>query len=156
MEQKGKRIVVIEVGSDEIQKICQRYAYDEPISLVKTSMTSITDLFWKSNAIRKYYKILTGEELDWKKKYDIQVTLDSSHKNDLYSSYIWINSNGELMEKNKIYPNDKVTIGRLSGFLLGKYTPLLEISLDRSVKATDYYQEMLIPALVEDFNVKVK
>lgn len=60
------------------------------------------------------------------------------------------------MEKTKIYANDEVTIGRLSGFFWCKYTPILEIPLDKSTQATDYYQEMLLPALLTDYNITVK
>ena len=84
--------------------------------------------------------------MPWK-EYDMEVTLDSAHKNSKYFSYLWIDSNGTLMETPMVYENDKVEIGYRHGFFWSEFTPLLNIPIDGSAPAPDLYQEMLAPVL---------
>ena len=145
-QKNDKRRAVIEVGSSSRQNLANRYANDQPHSFMMENF-SFSDVPRISHIVKNWYFELTGERpMPWK-EYDMEVTLDSAHKNSKYFSYLWIDSNGTLMETPMVYENDKVEIGYRHGFFWSEFTPLLNIPIDGSAPAPDLYQEMLAPVL---------
>ena len=142
-QKDDKRRAVIQVGSSSAQNLFDRYADDQPHSFMMENMTTLGDIPRISYTVKKWYDQLTGQHASMKKDYDLEVTADSAHKNSKYSSYLWIDSNGTLMETPMIYENDKVEIGYRHGFFWSKFTPLLSIPLGGSSPAPDLYQKCL-------------
>lgn len=95
-----------------------------------------------SNDIKDAYKSLTGNPTKWYEYYDIQITTDSRHRNSYYSHYLWIDSNKKVRQSPIIYSNDKVELGRRTGFLGFGFDPLLELSINNSTPVPDDYQAL--------------
>lgn len=101
---------MIEVGSSSKQNLANRYADDQLHSFMMENF-SFSDVPRISHIVKNWCFELTGERPSPWKEYDMEVTADSAHKNSKYSSYLWIDSNGTLMETPMVYENDKVEIG---------------------------------------------
>ena len=73
--------------------------------------------------------------------YDYEITVDSRHQS-YYSSYLWVNSEGKLMEKLILYPNDRIVIGKRE-YLNVVFKPLIQVGLsNESTEASSKYQEL--------------
>ena len=89
----------------------------------------------------KFYHNITGNSINLFKTYDIMVTVDSRHRENPASSYLWITNNGTVMETPVIYANDKVEVGT-RGFLGFGFTPLANVALGGSSPIASEYQAM--------------
>lgn len=76
-----------------------------------------------------------------------QVTTDRRHRETSETGFLWFNSEGKLMEKPLVFPNDKVQIGVLSGFLGFGFTPRVDVDISQSKPAPQTYQELFNKAL---------
>ena len=97
------------------------------------------------NSVSSYaenlYKQETGNSTKWYDIYDIEVTVDKRHKGSKYSSYLWINSDGTVMEKPIVYSNDKVVVGRRGGVFYFGFTPLVNMPIDTESPISEEYQD---------------
>ena len=148
-----QNIAIVQLGSADVQNIYQKYANDKPISWLFTSAQTGGDISRISYSSQKVYENMTGKSLNILNTYDIQITLDSAHKDDKYSSYMWIGNDGVLMEKPIIYENDSVVMGQRT-FLGFVFKPMLDLTIENSTPAAQEYQNLLIPSL-ESHNVTV-
>ena len=150
-EKNGIRLATIQVGSNKVQSLYNKYADGKQHSYAKGPNNEITTTGFalRSADVAEYYEKITGESLNKWHTHDLVLTADTKHKSDMYSSYLWVNSSGEFMEKPFVYDDDRAQIGRIHGFLYSDFTPYLDLPLNISAKAADYYQEMLGPAVEE-------
>lgn len=94
-----------------------------------------------SNSASKQYEELTGNKTSIWDTYDYEITVDSRHQS-YYSSYLWVNSEGKLMEKLILYPNDRIVIGKRE-YLNVVFKPLIQVGLsNESTEASSKYQEL--------------
>ena len=139
--------VIIRAGSSSVGLAYSQYALGIPKSgymsnsgypLVQASISS---------AMEELYSDLTGNPTKWYETYDYQITVDPQHKGSNYSTYLWINGDGKLMETPILYEKDKVEIGRRKGFLNWGFEPLLSLPLSFSSPVSDEYQKLFSEAL---------
>ena len=95
-----------------------------------------------SLSAKDIYNDVTGKTVNKFDTYDIEVTVDKRHKGDRYSSYLWINSEGTIMETPILYKNDKVRVGKLGGPFNLKFTPLANIPINKSKPISKQYQKL--------------
>ena len=104
------------------------------------------------NSVSSYaenlYKQETGNSTKWYDIYDIEVTVDKRHKGSKYSSYLWINSDGTVMEKPIVYSNDKVVVGRRGGVFYFGFTPLVNMPIDTESPISEEYQKLFDEAFL--------
>ena len=136
------RRVVIQIGSSKVRSIYHEYANNREYSFVQAYGIYNNEYVQRSIAIRNLYRKLTGDN-NATGNYDLVLTADARHYNDIYSSYLWINSEGKFMEKAFFYDNDRAVIGERSGLFESDFTPLFNLPLNNSCEAADYYQELL-------------
>ena len=142
------------VGNAAQLNLYSTYATGRPYSCIANDY-SAAKLAYVSSSAKNAYESITGNSASLFTTYDVEVTVDKMWKNAKYSSYLWIDSNGTLMENPIEYENDKVEIIEYAVWPF-VWKPLLEIEYDRnaSYRAADCYQEMLLPALQEyDINL---
>ena len=151
-EKNDLRLVTIQIGSHKVQELYDTYADGRSYSYAMGPNCEVTTPAFarRSSQVGRYYERLTGESIGIFDTYDIVLTADTKHKDDIYSSYLWVNSNGEFMEKPFVYEDDSAQLGRRHGFLYLNFTPYLDLPIDKSMKAADYYQEMLSTAVAQD------
>lgn len=148
LQKDDQRRVVFKVGSLESQNLYDKYADDSTRSFITSNMTNAGSMVTLSNIVEGIYESFTGEEIGKPfQVYDLCVTVDSAHKNDTYSSYLWVDADGTLMETPIIYKNDSAKIVQWSGFLWTGRKTILELPIDNAVPAPEYYQNLLLPAL---------
>lgn len=142
------RRVTIDAGSSSIYSLYQQYATDTPVSAFLSNGGSVFGQAMISNSASKQYEELTGNKTSFLDTYDYEITVDSRHQR-YYSSYLWVNSDGTLMEKTILYPNDCVVIGKRE-YLNTVFTPLIQIGLsNESIAANSKYQNLFKEYLSE-------
>jgi len=135
------RRVTIAAGSSSIYNLYQTYATDMPISGYLCNGGSVFAQAMISNSASKQYEELTGNKTSIWDTYDYEITVDSRHQS-YYSSYLWVNSEGKLMEKLILYPNDRIVIGKRE-YLNVVFKPLIQVGLsNESTEASSKYQEL--------------
>ena len=97
-----------------------------------------------SNNISKVYKTLTGDTTDYG-TYDINIFVDKRHKDEEYSSYLWINKEKKLVENPKIYSGDRVEIVQLN-FFGSRKKSLYSLPISTTCKVSNEYR-----AFFDDF-----
>lgn len=102
----NKRRVIIFATNSSIRDFYNHYATDTSYSAI--SRTEYRFRAYTSYGVKQTYEKLTGKKLDKDGTYDMEITIDSRHKENKYSSYLWINKDGRIMEKPIIYPNDRI------------------------------------------------
>ena len=95
-----------------------------------------------SNSAKNIYKEFTGTEEELNDTYDILFTIDEQHQYSNTAAYLWIDNDGNIMETTNIYPNDKLEIVRLKGFLNLGYEPLITVPITGSVPAPEEFQAL--------------
>ena len=133
---------LIQVFSSEHDALFQQFATGDPISAYFKASGNPLQQHGISNSAKDLYKQLTGITGDLNGSYDILFTLDENHKKNQVVSYLWIRSDGTVMETPNILPNDKLEIVKLKGFLNLDHDTLLDVPLIGSVPVTDNYQEI--------------
>lgn len=148
-QQKGdNKRVIITVGYAGAEDLFLRYADDIPHSVFWAQAGSPIGYAVISSAMEEKYKSLTGKnDTHWHEIWDAQVTTDRRHRETSETSFLWFNSEGKLMEKPLVFPNDKVQIGVLSGFLGFGFTPRVDVDISQSKPAPQTYQELFNKAL---------
>ena len=142
------RKVTICAGSSSIHQLYTTYADDVPKSAFVANYGYPHVQAIISANMRKQYEELTGNSTSIWDTYDYEITVDSRHQS-YYSSYLWVNSEGKLMEKIIIYPNDRVIIGKRKYFNF-IFEPLVEVVLNtESIEACEEYQELFKEFLAE-------
>lgn len=64
---------------------------------------------------------------------DINILVDKRHKDEEYSSYLWINKEKKLVENPKIYSGDRVEIVQLN-FLGSRKKSLYSLPINTTCK----------------------
>ena len=133
--------VIISAGSKSTRDLYNCYATDQENSLYRNQNRNPFGEYEVSKAVMNLYKKIKGKSLP-NGNYDLRVTCDSKHKGEKYTSYLWINKDGKIMEKPKLYANDKVSIGRINGRIIQDYEKILDIKIGGSVEASEMYQNL--------------
>ena len=141
-EYDGKHRVIIKVGSNKVTQLYNTYADGIAHSAYFSNSGSPLAQALISNYAGELYEKATGKTVEKCDTYDIRVTVDKAHQGDKYSSYLWIDEYGTIMETPILYKNDKVEIGRRSGLFGFGFTHLLDISLGGSAPVSEEYQKL--------------
>ena len=141
-ESGDRRRVIIKAGSTQVEQIYDRYANEVPNSAYFANAGSPIALGIVSAYAENLYKEKTGNSTKWYHTYDLEITLDKRHKGSKYSSYLWIDSNGTVMETPILYSNDKITVGRRTGLFKFGFKPLLDLNIDTSNPVSEDYQKL--------------
>ena len=128
---------IVLAGSTDVEK-----AYDlfsgQTNSLYENTATGKINVM---TAAGKFYQELTGNGINPLKKYDVQITVDSRHREVPYASYLSVSKDGTIIETPMIFSNDKVAVGT-RGFLGIGFTPLAYAPLGGSSPVAAEYQSM--------------
>ena len=141
-ESGDNRRVIIKAGSSQVEQLYNRYANNVPNSAYFSNAGSPLAQAVISSYSEDLYTEMTGNSTKWYHTYDIQVTVDERHKGSRYSSYLWIDSDGTIMETPILYSNDKVEVGRRSGFLGLGFTSLVNMPINGTSPVSQEYQEL--------------
>ena len=141
-ESGDNRRVIIKAGSSQVEQLYNRYANNIPNSAYFSNAGSPLAQAAVSSYAEDLYTEMTGNSTKWYHTYDIQVTVDERHKGSKYSSYLWIDSDGTIMETPILYSNDKVEVGRRSGFLGFGFTSLVDMPINGTNPVSKEYQEL--------------
>lgn len=141
-ESGDRRRVIIKAGSTQVEQIYDRYANGVPNSAYFANAGSPLALGIVSAYAENLYKEKTDNSTKWYHTYDLEITLDKRHKGSKYSSYLWIDSNGTVMETPILYSNDKITVGRRTGLFKFGFKPLLDLNIDTSNPVSEDYQKL--------------
>ena len=133
--------VIISAGSKSTRDLYNNYANDIENSLYINQNRNPFGEYEVSKAVMNLYKKIAGKSLP-DGDYDLRVTCDSKHRGEKFTSYLWINKDGKIMEKPKLYANDKVSIGRINGWIIQDYEKILDLKIDSSVEAGEMYQNL--------------
>ena len=88
------------------------------------------------------YEDITGQKTNGLDTYDFVVTVDERHQNSKYSSYLWIDSDGTIMEIPILLSKDKVQLGVRKGFMNFGFDPLLNLPINGSQPISSEYQKL--------------
>ena len=105
-----ERRVIISVGSSDSKKLFSQYADGIAHSMYLANSENRVAVNTISSTAGSMYHDLTGNKLNLFDTYDLEVTVDKAHKNNPYSSYLWIAGDGTIMETPIIYSGDEVKI----------------------------------------------
>ncbi len=75
------------------------------------------------------------------------MVISPEHRENNFSSYLWFNSYGQIMETPIIYPDDKVSLGRMDWFV---FSPIVELPLGGVSEIDDAYQALFYKFFVID------
>jgi len=111
-EKDGKTRMTIAVGSDSEGGLWQRYADGRSRSILDRYDFNEPQ-YPVYNLGRRLYRRETGEDpaTGWIPEGDVRVTIDPKHREDDYSHYLWMDSDGIWMQSPIIYPGDKLEAG---------------------------------------------
>ena len=141
----SQRRAFIQAGTYKNSSIYNQYAGSIPYSAFWDSCGGFTfSGSVMSNNISKVYKTLTGDTTDYG-TYDINILVDKRHKDEEYSSYLWINKEKKLVENPKIYSGDRVEIVQLN-FLGSRKKSLYSLPINTTCKVSNEYR-----AFFDDF-----
>ena len=146
-ESGDQKRVIIKVGSNKVQQLYNTYATDIPNSVYFYFSGTPFAQGVVSNSVKDLYEENTGNKAKWYDTYDVEFTVDKRHKGSKYASYLWINNDGTIMEKPIVYSNDKIELGRRSGFLGLGFTPFMSMPIDNSIPVSEEYQNIFNVAL---------
>ena len=135
-----QRRVILSAGTNNSSRLFETYADGKSHSLYWESGGSSIGSEMRSGEIRNLYYELTGNYVSILQICDLSISVDKSHLSNPYSSYLWINSNGTIMESPIIYENDKVEIVNKGFFGFGNDV-LYSIPLGGYYEASGYYQK---------------
>ena len=136
-ENGNQRRVIIMAGSSNATKLYDLYSGCKNSLYLNSGDGKVLAMEYAA----KFYHNITGNSINLFKTYDIMVTVDSRHRENPASSYLWITNNGTVMETPVIYANDKVEVGT-RGFLGFGFTPLANVALGGSSPIASEYQAM--------------
>lgn len=141
----SQRRAFIQAGTYKNSSIYNQYAGSIPYSAFWDSCGGFTfSGSVMSNNISKVYKTLTGDTTDYG-TYDINIFVDKRHKDEEYSSYLWINKEKKLVENPKIYSGDRVEIVQLN-FFGSRKKSLYSLPISTTCKVSNEYR-----AFFDDF-----
>ncbi len=140
-----KRRVIIKAGSTENIKFMTEYADGNQHSKL-LSNTSAMGYYW--NEAENLYETLSGEKADPNKMYDVVFTLDKERIKSRYSSYLWIDAKGRIMETAMLYKNDKLELGTRNPLFPLTFDSLIELPINGSSPVSDEYQKLFDKAIV--------
>ncbi len=142
--------VIIEAGSSDVQNLYRAKANDMSYSVWASMAGDPLGQGIASSAYGDLYEKFTGQSPKWYEVYDVEISIDKAHRNSKYSSYLWINSDGEIMETPILYKNDKLVLGRRKGLLYFGFDPVITLPIDGSSPASDDYQELFSTAIIDN------
>ena len=134
-----QRRVIISAGSSDVKKTFNSYAGESYSMYWKAENGRVLAMTYAASIYHEF----TGNDIGlW--TYDIVVTVDKAHKGSGYSSYLWIDSDGTVMECPIIYPDDKVELGTRGflGFGLFGFNSITSIPLNGSYPVSPEYQAL--------------
>lgn len=124
------RRVVINIGTLQATN-----KYNEMINGPKTLHEHTRQQYMYNGLVQRelatLYKQLTGEEIEKYETFDLRMTIDSKH-NEPYTSYMWIDTEGNFYEVLKVYENDSVEIGKMNIILPFIYETLYSFNLNHT------------------------
>ena len=142
-EKNDARKVIITAASTDAENAYTPYANDLPTSAFINNSGNIPAQLSISNSAEKLYSELTGKSINTSCYYDIMITVDKRHANNGNFAQLWINNDGNVMAAPLLYSNDKVEIGKRSGwFPLFDYTPLIELKLSDNINLEQDFVDM--------------
>lgn len=118
-----QRRVIIYSGSKKIKEM-----YD--------SLAGLTTRFYSLSipyqlGLDRAYEEITGDSVNLFERANIRLTVDKLHKNQKYSSFLWLDSDGTVMQTPIIYANDRAELVKELNILgfpvrteVGKQLPL--------------------------------
>ena len=106
------RRVIIEAGSTSRNKLYQDYADGFYYSVHGENFGNPYAQAVYNHYFSEEYSKLTGIKTNPQDIYTLQIRIDPKHQEDRYSSYLWINSNNQLMERPKTYEQDDAILGK--------------------------------------------
>ena len=143
------RRVIIRAGSTDAEKRFDKNADNVPRSVYWSNAGLAGDQGTITSSIQDAYENMTGNETNWNDFFDMYITVDEKHRGSPYTSYLWIDGDGNLMEAPIIYGNDKVEIGK-GKFLWFGFDPLLDVPLTGSIPAAQEYQDLFSAVLTSN------
>jgi len=140
------RRVTIQAGTDDAIKMNAVFANDTPfyasysdlISGIKPDNKDMYTENVQKNAKNMYEKKSGNKATDG--TYDFLITIDARH-NQKYSSYLWVNADGILMETAKIYSNTEFLLVKKHGLLNLGVDELYELTFDTTLQASEGIQK---------------
>ena len=134
------RQAIIEAGTYKRSAVYEEYAGSIPYSAFWNMCGGFTySGAVLNNSLHKLYTSISGDNTDYG-NYDLLVHIDAAHKDDEYSSYLWLDSNMSLMESPKIYNGDSVEIVQ-TNFLGWPIKTLTKLSICNSCSVSGKYKE---------------
>lgn len=140
---------LIRAGSTDAEKRFYKNADNVPRSVYWSNAGLAGDQGTITSSIQDAYENMTGNETNWNDFFDMYITVDEKHRGSPYTSYLWIDGDGNLMEAPIIYGNDKVEIGK-GKFLWFGFDPLLDVPLTGSIPAAQEYQDLFSAVLTSN------
>ena len=141
-QHEDQRRVIIKAGSNSTEQTFNAYADEISRSAYfSNSGSPFAQAVIMSNA-EKLYKDATGNTPKWHEIYDIEITVDKRHKGSKYTSYLWIDSDGTVMQTPILYSNDRVEVGKRCGLFYFGFEPLVNVPIDGSTPVSQDYQKL--------------
>ena len=151
-EYDGQRRAIILVGSKTENAKFNTYADGLPHSIYYSTYPNASIESYLESTFYDVYEQTTGSSYDGKhgEIYDIVITVDKLHQEQIYSSFLWVSEDGTLMETPRVHPNDSIMIGTYEDGKFKPFAPILEWM--NPYPASEKYWDLLNSMLANSIN----
>ena len=143
---ENQRRVIIKAGSNSVEQTFNAYADGISRSAYFSNAGSPLAQAGVMSYAEDLYKEATGNSTKWYEIYDIEITVDKMHKGSKYASYLWIDSDGTIMQTPILYSNDRVEVGKRTGLFYFGFDSLVNMPINGSNPVSQDYQKLFSKA----------